>query len=359
MYIFSFLLTPPQDADIRETRALTTAPFGVNLFSIPAAAKTDEAARVAAAREVLAPLLAEVGLELPPADAPLPGLPDFEEQLGVVLRHSESVPFFSYTFGCLGEADVARLHSKDIKVIGTATSVAEAIALEREGVDGIVAQVRWYVFVFNVFFTNCLKKRWEMKGAEAGGHRGSFLAESSLVGVMSLVPQMVDAVRVPVLAAGGIGDGRGVAAAVCLGAEGAAIGTALLPSSDSDAAPAHKRCVTRASESDTVVSDVSSGRAARGFLNGFVEAYAAAPASRGCSNLNSQRVLAAAANVAPYPLQQALTGPLKREALRQGKPGVPGMWCGQSPRLATTGSVAALVETLERQYFGLLPTARC
>ena len=154
-----------------------------------------------------------------------------DDQLAVVAE--ERVGVFSFTFG------IPRLDGLEATTLGTATTVDEAIALERAGVDVVVAQ-----------------------GFEAGGHRGSFLAppERSLVGTLALVPQIVDAVSVPVVAAGGIMDGRGIAAAIALGAQGVQLGTAFLATAESGASREHRDSL----RGETTISRVMTGRHARG-----------------------------------------------------------------------------------------------
>jgi nitronate monooxygenase len=203
-------------AAIRETRALTSRPFAVNLFA-PLPAPSGE--RVREWAELTG---------VPPRE-PRPA-PRFADQLAVVAE--ERVPIFSFTFG------IPPLDGLRAVTIGTATTVAEAVALERAGVDAIVAQ-----------------------GFEAGGHRGTFLApvEESLVGTFALVPQVVDAVSVPVIAAGGIMDGRGIAAALMLGAQGVQLGTAFLRADEAGTSPVHRAALGQ----ETVITRVLTGRHAR------------------------------------------------------------------------------------------------
>jgi len=211
-------------AAIRDTRALTDSPFAVNLFaplSPPSAARVDEWARL-------------TGVPVP---EPRPG-PRFEDQLAVVIE--ERVPVFSFTFG------IPPVAGLDAVRIGTATTVAEAVELERAGVDAVVAQ-----------------------GFEAGGHRGTFLrsVERSLVGTLVLVPQVVDAVSIPVVASGGIMDGRGIAAAFALGAQGVQLGTAFLGCDESGTSEAHRRALS----GETTITRVLTGRHARAVRTPLVD----------------------------------------------------------------------------------------
>jgi nitronate monooxygenase len=210
---------------IRETRELTDRPFAVNLFAPLPAPSGDRLAEWA----VL------VGRE--PALPPPPSW-SFDDQLIVLAE--EEVRIFSFTFG------IPPLDRFEAVTIGTATTVAEAVALERAGVDVVVAQ-----------------------GFEAGGHRGAFLAppERSLVGTVALVPQVVDAVSVPVVAAGGIMDGRGIAAALALGAQGVQLGTAFIGCPESGAGDEHRAALDR----ETTISRVMTGRHARGVRSTLVD----------------------------------------------------------------------------------------
>lgn len=290
---------------IRATRALTARPFCVNLFAPepdrPAPAPED----VARALAPLAPFRTEVGL--PPAASPSAGQP-FREQLRVVLE--ERVPVFSTTFGALSAEDVAALARSGIVVLGTATTVREARALEATGVDAIVAQ-----------------------SGEAGGHRGTFLGpvEGGLAGTLSLVPQIVDAVRIPVVAAGGIMDGRGIAAALALGASAVALGTAFLACPESGASRPYKDAVLSRREADeTTLTRAFSGRWARGLRNRFTEALATAP-------------------TLPYPLQNSLTADLRREAAKAGKADLLSLWAGQGVGLARAKAAGELLRDLVRE----------
>ena len=290
---------------LRAARALTARPFCANLFAPeakPAAPTPDEVARAQAA---IAPFRAEVGLGAAPE--PSPPHP-FGEQLRVILQ--ERVPVFSVTFGALPGEDVAALTRNGAFVMGTATNVREARVLEELGFHAVVAQ-----------------------GGEAGGHRGTFLGpvEGGLAGTLALVPQVVDAVRIPVVAAGGIMDGRGIAAAFALGASAAALGTAFLASPESGASRPYKDSVLVRRDVDaTRLTRAFSGRYARGIGNRFMEALEGAP-------------------VLPYPLQNALTSDLRREAAKAGKADLLSLWAGQGVPLATARPAAELFRALVRE----------
>jgi nitronate monooxygenase len=219
-------MLPPAElrAAIRETRALTERPFAVNLFA-PLPAPSGE--RLAAWAELL-------GAPVPEAPAAVP----FENALAVVVE--ERVPVFSFTFG------IPPLDGVEAVTIGTATTPAEAVALEAAGVDAVVAQ-----------------------GSEAGGHRGTFLApvERSLVETAALVPQVADAVSIPVLASGGIMDGNGIAAVLALGAQGVQLGTAFLRADEAGTSEAHRRALGL----PTTITRVMTGRHARGVQRPLIE----------------------------------------------------------------------------------------
>ncbi|WJH37353.1 nitronate monooxygenase [Paenibacillus sp. CC-CFT747] len=195
--------------------------------------------------------------------------------------------------------------------MGTATTVAEGAHLESEGIDLVVGQ-----------------------GSEAGGHRGTFLGghEQALVGTMALIPQLADTLHVPVIAAGGIMDGRGIAASLLLGASGVQLGTAFLASPESGAHPRYKEAVLQSMEESTVVTRAFSGKAARGIRNRFVVEMEQAEAA-----------------LPPYPVQNALTRELRREAARQERIEFMSLWAGQGSRLATDVPAGVRVRELAAQ----------
>jgi nitronate monooxygenase len=215
-------------AAIGRVRELTDAPFAVNLFAPLPPASTDRVAEWSRLTGVSRP-----------AATPQ----SFADQLAVVV--AARVPVFSFTFGAPPLAGV------DAFTIGTATTVAEAVELERAGVGAVVAQ-----------------------GHEAGGHRGTFRGpvDRALIGTLALVPQMVDAVAVPVIASGGVMDGRGVAAALALGAQAVQLGTAFLACPEAGTAVAHRQALA----AETTVTRVLTGRHARAVRTPLVERLEAA-----------------------------------------------------------------------------------
>ena len=260
-------------AAIRAVRQLTDRPFMVNLFAWPE------------------------------PDAAPDAHPALDEQLAVVVE--EQVPVFSFTFGI---PDFAEVKSAGATIVGTATTVAEARALEAAGVDVVVAQ-----------------------GWEAGGHRGTFeLPPAEVeVGSLVLVPQVVDAVSVPVLAAGGIMDGRGIAAALALGAGGASLGTAFLTASEAPPA-AFRRLLARDARGGHAVSRGSSRAARRG---------SCAPTPSRSSSMRAEPP-------APYPLQLDVTRPIHRAGLEADDSSRLFALAGQGAALVREAAAADLVETL-------------
>lgn len=285
------------DADrIRETgapiRAATGGPFALNLW-LPMA--TDAAPEPGAFERAVAsarPFFDELGVPAPESP-PDRFLPTFEEQWEAVLEVRPAVA--SFVFGVPPADVVESARERGIRLVGTATTVDEAVALQDSEVDAVVAT-----------------------GLEAGGHRVAFLCEpeQALVGSMSLIPQVVDAVDVPVIAAGGIADRRGVAAALALGAAGVQVGTAFLRTRQSATTEAHRSAIVTTAAEDTVLTRVMSGRLARGAQNRAV------------------RELTAAGGTAPFPMQNWITGRFRAEAVRVGRGDLQGMWMGQSGRLA-------------------------
>ncbi len=301
-------------ATARSVRALTAHPFGMNLFA-PTAPPRD--ANVDAVIEHLIPYYAQLGLP-PPSTPTAPSANAFAEQAAAAIESGASV--LSFTFGLLPAGIVASAKARSVKLIGTATTVAEAIALEQSGVDAIVVQ-----------------------GSEAGGHRGTFLGDfaAAQVGTIALVPQVVDAVTVPVIASGGIMDGRGVAAALALGAGAVQLGTAFLTCAEAGVAEVYKDAILRADETDTHVTRAFSGRPARGIVNRFMT-----------------EIDQAGDAIAPFPMQNALTRALRGAAATQGRAEFLSLWAGQGVRLARRQTAAELVARLRdetRVAIGRLP----
>jgi nitronate monooxygenase len=210
---------------------------------------------------------------------------------------------------------VERLHAADILVIGTATNIAEAQAWENVGADAVCAQ-----------------------GIEAGGHRGTFIgAQNDGAGTMVLVPLMVDAVRIPVIAAGGIMDGRGIAAALALGAQAVQMGTAFLVTDESGIAQIYKERLLEAAHAParavTRLTRAFSGRYARGLVNRFMDTMQ-----------ESEH------HVPPYPIQNALTGPIRAQAAKLGETELMSLWAGQGVSMVRAMPAARLMERLVAEW---------
>jgi nitronate monooxygenase len=296
-------LTPAQiDESAHAVRSLTKRPFGINLFA--PVQTPDESSDARAAVDRVAPFFAELGLPAPAR--PQPPEDVFGKQLAAALESGAAL--FSFTFGMLSPDAIATVKRRGILLAGTATTVDEAVALEEAGVDAVVAQ-----------------------GSEAGGHRGSFLAdfESSMVGTIALVPQIVDAVRIPVIASGGLMDGRGVAAALALGGAAAQLGTAFLTCEEAGISDAYKEAVLGAREHETRLTRAFSGRPARGVVNRFMREIDPHPEA-----------------ILPFPLQNALTRPLRTAAGKAGRAEFLSLWAGQGLRMARRQRAADLVARL-------------
>lgn len=302
-----------------EVRRHTHRPFGMNLF-VQTTPAPDEAT-VQAAMQRLAPLYAEFGLV---PERPAQWCEDFFAQFDALVAARPAVA--SFTFGILNAAQVARLHAAGSYVIGTATTVAEARAWAAVGADAVCAS-----------------------GMESGGHRGTFLSpgqdtpptggpsladfEASMLGTLALVPQCVEALSIPVIAAGGIMDGRGIAGALALGAQAVQMGTAFLTCPESGIGTAYREALTQAGPTDTRTTRIFSGRPARGIVNTMMEQLSA-----------NERT------VPPYPVQNALTGPLRRAAAQSGRADYLSLWAGQGVAKVRPMPAAALVALLTQEW---------
>ena len=287
---------------VARVRQLTERPFNVNLFVLDDPAPSD--AEVARAQARLDPLRAELGL--PPGGRPARFCEDNRAQLETLIELAP--PVVSFTFGLLDAAAVARLHAAGSRVIGTATTVAEARAWEAVGADMVCAQ-----------------------GCEAGGHRGTFLGDpqQSNIGLLALLPQVAAAVQVPVIAAGGLMDGRGIAASLLLGAQAAQLGTAFLCCPESGIPALWKAAILAAGDDSTRLTRAFSGRYARGIVNDFMRRFAA----------EEQQV-------PDYPVQNALTADIRQAATRQGRAEYLSLWAGQGAGMARALPAAELVRVL-------------
>lgn len=232
---------------IKKIRSRTSKSFGVNIF---ASSEQDDFGRLESVQQALSPFRTELEIkEVQDSYAS----PDWsKEQFDICMELG--VPVISTAFGCLSPEQMKRAKEEGIKVVTMVTTVEEALMAEQAGVDAVVAQ-----------------------GSEAGGHRSTFSLErhpdAAQIGTMSLVPQVADAVGVPVIAAGGIADGRGLAAALVLGAEAVQIGTRFLCAKEAGTHAAHKQAIFSSTEESTVITKAFSGRPARGIKNRFIKEF--------------------------------------------------------------------------------------
>lgn len=293
---------------IRDIRKLTNAPFGVNLFASRA---TDDNTRTEEVQQELNDFRQKLGLSQVTNKAVMS--PDlFEQQFAVVLE--EKVPVISTAFGVLPVHMTNQAKAVGMQIVTMVTTVNEAIMAEQAGCDAIVAQ-----------------------GSEAGGHRGTFDISNrpmgANIGTMALVPQIVDSVKVPVLAAGGIMDGRGLVAALALGAQGVQMGTRFLTSVESGAHIAYQQKLLASTEESTVITNVFSGRPARGVANEFIKVW------------DDKKV-----EPLSFPTQNTATRDIRNAAAKQNNPDYMSLWAGQGLRMLTSGQSAERIvqETIQQ-----------
>lgn len=285
-------------------RALTKQPLNMNFFCH--APHSDDAKKAAMIGAKLEAYYTELDLGNVPEAKPT-HFPFGEEMLEAVLKSRPQI--VSFHFGLPQAYIVDALKKAGSVVLSSATTREEAIDLEARGVDAIIAQ-----------------------GWEAGGHQGFYLKdESSKIGLISLLSQVVDAVSVPVIAAGGIADGRGVAAVFALGASGVQLGTSFLTCAESEVPQVYKDALMTANGEDTEMTKVFSGRPARGITNRYI---------------NSMRELED--DLLDFPLMNTLTGPLKNKSSKNGNPDFMSLWAGQSVGLTQDKTISDFVEQLVR-----------
>lgn len=251
--------------------------------------------------------LAKWGPDVPP-EAGDARTPDFAQQCEAMLQAGPRI--ISSVMGLYPPEFVTRMKERGVSWFATVSTASEARAAEAAGADAVVAQ-----------------------GAEAGGHRGAFdarTAERTMVGLFSLLPAIADAVRLPVIAAGGIGDSRGIAAALLLGASAVQIGTGFLRTPEAKLHPAWAEALSHTDPEDTIVTRAFSGRAGRSLATKYARAAMADDAPR----------------PAPYPVQRGLTAPMRQAGHRAGDIDRMQPWAGQSARLARAEPAATLVEHL-------------
>ena len=268
--------------------APTSQPYNVNFFCH--VQPPVDAERESRWRAALAPYFEELGVD-PEGMRGAPGRTPFTAAYADVLEEFKP-PVVSFHFGLPSEELVARIKGWGSKVFSTATTVDEALWLESRGVDVVVAQ-----------------------GVEAGGHRGMFLSDdlTTQLGTFALVPQIVRAVRVPVVAAGGIADSKGAAAAIALGAAGVQVGTSYLLCPECTTSAVHRAALKSDAARHTALTNVFTGRAARAIVNRMV------------------RELGPVSEMAPrFPRAAAVALPLMAKAAQQAMPDFLPMWAGQN-----------------------------
>jgi len=304
---FGFAYTQPEEMkrQVAWVRAKTERPLGINLFVSALPAAIDAAAQ-RGALDAVAGYYAELGLS---AQSPVmpPYAPDLEAQLAAVEELRPKV--LTVHLGSLPAESVRKLKSLGIVVGGSATCVAEAQGLESLGFDFVIAQ-----------------------GGEAGGHRGTYLRDpaDALTGTLALTRLVVRAVKVPVVAAGGIMDGAGIAAVLALGAQAAQLGTAFLACPESGAPQVHKDHLLKTSEDETRITEKFSGKPARGLANRFMKEMQGAP-------------------MLAFPAQNKVTSALRAASAKAGKPDFVSMWAGQAAPLARALPAAELIARLETE----------
>jgi len=285
-----------------ELRAATNRTVNLNFFAHQPPGEDEQ--KAARARALLAPFFMELDLgEVP--EVTETGFP-FGSAAFEALRDARP-PVASFHFGLPDQHYVEGLKELGTLILSSATTPAEARELEARGVDAIIAQ-----------------------GWEAGGHHGFFQSASGAqTGTMALVPQIVDAVGVPVIAAGGIADGRGIAAALALGAAGVQIGTAFLTCAESAAPAVHRAALMASDGSDTRPTRAFSGRPARGVVNRYMTAMEQHEGE-----------------LPDFPLMNTVTGPLRKSSAAAGSPDFVALWSGQAVGLNRVTTAAKLVEAL-------------
>jgi nitronate monooxygenase len=290
----------------KKIKAATDKPYNLNLWVSDTDAVTgtlsDEQYDLVKAQ--FKPYFDEIGIEMPPKPAAFKSR--FEDQIQVVLDIRPKV--FSFMFGIPSTDMLEACRRRNIKLVGAATTLDEAIALENAGVDMIIAS-----------------------GFEAGGHRPSFLApaEQSITGSFVLIQLIKEKVNLPIIAAGGIANGRGVAAALTLGADAAQIGTAFLACDESAALPAHKAALFSESARYTMLSRAFTGRLGRGL-----------------STRLAKDMVGKESGMLPFPLQTTFMSSLRQAALEQQKSDMVLFWGGQIAPILTHTKASELMQSL-------------
>jgi len=306
----AYTLTPQEIYDIdKQIKAGTDKPYNINLWAsdTDAADGTITDTQYNDAVNTFKPFFDEAGIPIPPKPAPFKSR--FENQLQTIFDIRPKV--FSFMFGILPPDVMEQCRKLGIKTVGAATTIDEAIALETSGVDMIIAS-----------------------GFEAGGHRPSFLApaEASTTGTFVLLQLIREKVNVPIIAAGGIATGKGIAAALTLGADAAQIGTAFLACDESGALPAHRQALFSDAARYTTLSRAFTGRLGRGLTTTL-----------------AKELVGREEQILPFPLQTMFMSSLRKAALDQQKHDMVLFWGGQIAPLLKHHTATALMEALIRE----------
>src|SRR5262247_4049567 len=290
--------------ELATIKAQTDRPFNVNFFCHTP--PTPDIECEAAWKALLSPDYKRYGID-PETVLVGTGRASFGSEAADVLEKFKPA-VVSFHFGLPSAELLARIKAMGSKIFSSATTVEEARWLEAHGVDAVIAQ-----------------------GAEAGGHRGMFLVDdiARQAGTMALVPQVVDAVKVPVIAAGGIGDGRGIAAALALGAAGVQMGTAFMLTPEARTGPLHRAALKQANDNSTTLTNLFTGRPARGIVNRYI-----------------REVGPMSADAPQFPLAAGASQPLRAAAEAKGSSDFTPLWSGQAPTLAREESSTAVMARL-------------
>ncbi len=303
----AYTLSPQEIIEVdRQIRAVTNKPYNINLWvsDTDAIGGTVSDEQFKQAQQLFKPYFDELGIDLP--EKPAPFKTRFENQVEVILH--QRPPVFSFMFGTPSADILEQCHRLGIVTVGAATTLDEAIVLESAGVDLIIAS-----------------------GFEAGGHRPSFLAsaESSTIGTFVLLQLIKDKVKTPVIAAGGIANGKGVAAALALGADAAQIGTAFLATDESNATAIHKQMLFSDAAKHTTLSRAFTGRLGRGIT------------SRIAADLIHKEN-----SFLPFPLQTQFMSHLRKAAIEQEKWDMILFWGGQVAPVLKHTKAAELMKSI-------------
>ncbi|WP_223607047.1 nitronate monooxygenase family protein [Chryseobacterium sp. OSA05B] len=296
---------------IRETKELTDQPFAANIFVHNIPEITDSLKeRFIKAKQFITQLAKENNIEVTLPDLEDIKVKNYHEQVDAII--GEGCKIISFTFGNLDDQSIQKLKENGVVLIGTCTSVEEALILEKSGIDMICVQ-----------------------GIEAGGHRGTFDAEHiPMIGGMSLFSEVYDQVKVPLIYAGGIYNRKSLRAARELGAQGFQVGSLLLASEESGLQPFEKERLKNATEKDIILTRSFSGRYARGIRNKFIESLE-----------NSDYIM-------PYPYQNKLTNELRRISKTHHNSDFVSIWAGQSihdySSLSTEEILKVLIQDSEK-----------